>query len=229
MYFPRFTLVVAVMAALLTETSAVRLHRKGKGGGDTKPKSGLFSKIFKRTLFDKLETALCSSPFLRGESFPFAFSGPLIMSGFVRRVGPRLMQVNSLRPYGQPVTTKLPYEPWPYDHRYIGMTAREVISKFKVAAFPLKNFPETLLDAKVDEIYQKSAKMRFKSCINAMQLLQKGKYDKVRTIRSEDYYKPPKRPRFFQRLNRMRRSTKLGIKRNGLKRISGLTGKTRDE
>ncbi|KAF4699669.1 hypothetical protein FOZ62_026885 [Perkinsus olseni] len=151
------------------------------------------------------------------------------MSGFVRRVGPRLMQVNSLRPYGQPITTKLPYEPWPYDHRYIGMTAREVITKFKVAAFPLKNFPEILLDAKVDEIYQKSAKMQLKSCINAMQLLQKGKYDKVRTIRSEDYYKPPKRPRFFQRLNRMRRSTKLGIKRNGLKRISGLTGKTRDD
>ncbi|KAF4710757.1 hypothetical protein FOZ63_029956, partial [Perkinsus olseni] len=150
------------------------------------------------------------------------------MLGFLRRVGPRLMQVNSLRPYGQPITAKLPYEPWPYDHRYIGMTAREVITKFKLTTFPLKNFPEALLDAKVDEIYQKSTKMRFKSCINAMQLLQKGKYDKVRTIRSEDYYKPPKRPRFFQRLNRMRRSTKLGIKRNGLKRISGLTGKTRD-
>ncbi|EER14448.1 hypothetical protein Pmar_PMAR021202 [Perkinsus marinus ATCC 50983] len=139
------------------------------------------------------------------------------------------MQVNTLRPYGQPITTKLPYEPWPYDHRYLGMTAREVISKFKVVSFPLRNFPKPLLDTTVDEIYQKSSKLHFKSCIYAMQLLQKGKYDRVRTIRSEDYYKPPKRPRFFQRLNRMRRSTKLGIKRNGLKRICGLTGKTRDE
>ncbi|KAF4676468.1 hypothetical protein FOL47_006106 [Perkinsus chesapeaki] len=145
-----------------------------------------------------------------------------------RASGPLLMQVNVMRPYGQPITTKLPYEPWPYDHRYIGMTAREVITKFKSSTFPVRNFPSNLLDATVDEIYQKSAKLHFKTCTFAMQLLQKEKYDKVRKIRAENYYRPPKRPGFFQRLNRMRRSTKLGIKRNGLKRICGLTGKTRD-
>ncbi|EER20345.1 hypothetical protein Pmar_PMAR010080 [Perkinsus marinus ATCC 50983] len=142
-----------LIAALLMDSSAVRLQRRGKGGRVAEPKTSLFSKIFNR----------------------------------------------------------------------------EVISKFKVVSFPLRNFPKPLLDTTVDEIYQKSSKLHFKSCIYAMQLLQKGKYDRVRTIRSEDYYKPPKRPRFFQRLNRMRRSTKLGIKRNGLKRICGLTGKTRDE
>ncbi|EEQ98065.1 hypothetical protein Pmar_PMAR016143 [Perkinsus marinus ATCC 50983] len=50
MQFPRITLAVVLIATLLTETSAVRLQRKGKGGNVDEPKrkKGFFSKLLNK-------------------------------------------------------------------------------------------------------------------------------------------------------------------------------------
>jgi hypothetical protein len=70
---------------------------------------------------------------------------------------PRLVRPGGIHPgLHNAKASLLPYQPWPYDTRYCGLTAGEVINKFKTTSFPLHAFPQSLLTVKVEEIYGRS-------------------------------------------------------------------------
>ena len=50
----------------------------------------------------------------------------------------------------------LPHKPWPYDTRYCGLTAEQVIEQFKSPLFPRHAFPQSLLGIKVETLHARS-------------------------------------------------------------------------